>query len=77
VDVVKTLRTALGQLESEKARIERQMASIRLALKGAGSAGSSAGRRRGRSSMSPAARRAVSKRMKAYWAKRRAAAGKS
>jgi Flp pilus assembly protein CpaB len=75
VDVQKTLRSALGQLEVEKARIERQMASLRLALRGAGASGAG-GRRRQRSTMSPAARRAVSKRMKAYWAKRRAAAGK-
>lgn len=76
MDVQKTLKTALGQLEMEKARIERQMASIRLALRGTGAAGLGA-KRRTRSSMSPAARRAVSKRMKAYWAKRRAAASKS
>jgi hypothetical protein len=75
VDVLKTLKSAVGQLEAEKARIDRQLTSLRLALRGAGASGAGA-KRRQRSTMSPAARRAVSKRMKAYWAKRRASAGK-
>ncbi len=76
VDLRGTLHQALGRLEAEKARIERQIAGLKQALKaGVGTArdvmargaGASAGRRR----MSTAARRAVSARMKAYWAKRK------
>jgi len=74
-----TLRQALGKLEAEKARIERQITGLKQALKaGIGSGGDPAVRhagatgRRGRR-MSPAARKAVSARMKAYWAKRKGA----
>jgi hypothetical protein len=74
-----TLRQALGKLEAEKARIERQITGLKQALKaGIGSGRDAAVRdagataRRGRR-MSPAARKAVSARMKAYWAKRRGA----
>jgi hypothetical protein len=74
-----TLRQALGKLEAEKARIERQITGLKQALKaGIGSGRDTAVRdagatgRRGRR-MSPAARKAVSARMKAYWAKRRGA----
>lgn len=72
-----TLREALRKLEAEKARIERQITGLKQALKaGLGTPGDAAARdaggpeRRGRR-MSPAARKAVSARMKAYWAKRR------
>jgi hypothetical protein len=80
-DVSATLRAALGQLEDERNRIDRQIAALRTAL------GISVGGRRGRprgskatkkvvrrrrKGMSAAARKAVSQRMKAYWAKRRA-----
>jgi hypothetical protein len=74
-----TLREALGSLEAEKARIERQITGLKQALRaGIGAAGDaavgdgSATGRRGRR-MSAAARKAVSARMKAYWAKRRGA----
>lgn len=67
MDVRGVLRRALSELEREKAQIERQINSLRLALNGAGQRG---GRRRG-SHMSKAARLAASRRMKAYWAKRR------
>jgi hypothetical protein len=77
VDVTRTLREALSQLQSERDRIDRQMRSIRSVLGGArdsrGSAGATGGGRRRRRRMSAAARRAVSQRMKAYWASRRAA----
>jgi hypothetical protein len=76
-----TLRNALGQLEAERNRIDRQIAALRMALGESG--GSRRGRppganraqkvrRRRRKAMSAAAKKAVSKRMKAYWAKRRA-----
>lgn len=74
-----TLRQALGRLEAEKARIERQITGLKQALKaGIGTPGDAAARdggapeRRARR-MSPVARKAVSARMKAYWAKRRGA----
>ncbi len=70
-DLSRTLQTAVRQLEVEKQHIERQIAAVRKALDGAGRTGLSALPRRRR--MSAAERRAVSLRMKAYWAKRRAA----
>jgi hypothetical protein len=82
VDLSGTLRQALGKLEAEKARIERQIAGLRQALNaGEGTANSQKVRRakatrRRRKGMSPAARRAASARMKAYWATRRGARGK-
>jgi hypothetical protein len=74
--VTATLRKALHQLEAERQGIERQIRAIRLVL-------GESGQRRGpttshpranatRPRMSASARRAVSQRMKAYWAKRRA-----
>lgn len=72
IDVTKTLRRALGVLEAERAQVDRQIGAVRGAISAAGNAAS-----RPRPRMSAAARRAVSKRMKAFWAKRRAAqAGK-
>ena len=74
VDVTRTLRQALSQLQSERDRIDRQIRSIESVLGGTNSRGSAAaggGARRRRRRMSAAARRAVSQRMKAYWASRR------
>jgi hypothetical protein len=86
VDVTSSLRQALAKLTAEKRRIERQAAAIQEALRavngtGRGQRSSSArvatrGARRGRRRMSPAERKAVGRRMKAYWAKRRGTAGK-
>ena len=76
-DLAGTLRRALLELESERNRIDGQIAAIQSVL---GGGGGRRGRRpgsTGRRPMSPAARRAVSQRMKAYWAKRRAAKAKS
>jgi hypothetical protein len=67
IDVTKTLRAALTTLQAEQDHIEKQIAAIR-GLVG----GNHRGPLRARRAMSPAARRAVSRRMKAYWAKRRA-----
>jgi hypothetical protein len=72
VNVVPALQQALRQLEAEKARLDQQIAAVRSALDGVGVKGP---RRRRRGGMSPAARRAASRRMKAYWAKRRATSG--
>jgi hypothetical protein len=78
VDLRGTIRQALGKLEVQKARIERQIAGLKQALNaGIGTAGdamvSTAGVAARPRRMSPAARKALSARMKAYWAKRRGA----
>jgi hypothetical protein len=82
VNVMATLRSALRQLEAQRAHLDRQIVGVRGALDGLGTA--DGGRRSVRSTtrvqrrqrMSAAARRAVSQRMKAYWAKRRMVKGK-
>jgi hypothetical protein len=82
VNVMATLRSALRRLEAQRGRIDRQVAAVRSALDGVGAGGSqgrpvhSTSRVRGRRRMSAAGRRAVSQRMKAYWAKQRAAKAK-
>jgi hypothetical protein len=73
VDLSQILRDALRDLESEKDRIERQLAAIRQAITQASRSTSRTGTIGRRRRMSGAARRAVSRRMKAYWTKRRAA----
>jgi hypothetical protein len=78
IDVRSSLKRALKSLHSDRARIDRQITAITTAL---GELGGAAGRvvakagkkaRRARA-MSSAQKKAVSVRMKAYWAKRRAA----
>ena len=86
VDVTKALKEALSKLSDEKRRIERQAAAIQDALRAVngangGQRSSSArvvtrGAKRGRRRMSPAERKAVARRMKAYWAKRRGGSSK-
>ena len=87
VDVTKALKEALSKLTDEKRRIERQAAAIQEALRAVNGARigqpSKNGRgvtrrakRRSKGRMSPAARRAISARMKAYWAKRRGGTSK-
>jgi len=80
--VTSTFRKALRQLEKERERIDRQITAIRSVLDESGAArkptspakpSRSKAKRR---PLSAAARRAVSQRMKAYWEKRKAAAGK-
>jgi len=85
-DVTRTLKEALSKLIAERQRIDRQTAAIQEALRALN--GASAGPRlsgakkmvpsgqRRRRQMSPAERKAVGRRMKAYWAKRRAGMGK-
>ena len=80
VDVTTVLRRALSELESQKSRLDRQIAALHAALDGDGTTTSPSKRtpipsRRMRR-MTAAARRAVGLRMKAYWAKRREAATK-
>lgn len=86
VDVTSNLRQALAKLTAEKRRIERQTAAIQEALRAVNGTGgtrrsSSArvmprGAKRGRRRMSAAGRKAVGRRMKAYWAKRRGGTSK-
>ena len=81
-DVTKTLQQALRTLETDRARIDRQIAAVEQVL-GTRDGYRTATRRapsptsaRKRRSMTATARNTVSARMKAYWAKRRAAAKK-
>lgn len=81
IDVTKTLRKALAELQAEKVRIEKQIAAIQgvLAVSGRGAGKAmrqEAGKKRGRPPLSAVQRKAVGKRMKAYWAKRKAEAAK-
>ena len=81
VDVTSTLREALAKLTAEKRRIERQAAAIQEALRAVNGTGgarrsSSAGAmtrgaKRSRRQMSVTTRKAISAKMKAYWAKRK------
>ena len=70
------LRKALGQLKQERDRLDKQITALEAVV---GSSGGRAARRLKRSgsgkrrSVSAAQRRAISKRMKIYWAKKRAA----
>jgi hypothetical protein len=82
-DVTMTLRHALAELQSERRRLEHQIGVIETVLDTGGRrAPGRRGRRpapirrRTRRRMSAAARKAVSQRMKAYWAKRRAGSSK-
>jgi hypothetical protein len=70
-----TLRKALGKLTAQKAHLDRQISAIEAALGALGGSPRANGARSGKG-MSAAARRAIGKRMKAYWAKRRAEAAK-
>jgi hypothetical protein len=76
-DITTTLRKALGKLTSETARLDRQISAIQTALGTLGGRSPQGNGARGGRRMSPAARRAVGRRMKAYWAKRKAGAAKS
>ena len=74
VDVTQTLRRALSELQSQRERIDRQISAIRAIVGGSRdgrSAMPAAAPTRRRRRMSAAQRRAVSQRMKAYWAARR------
>jgi len=68
------IQNALTKLRSEKSRIDRQISALETALGAIRSRGSDNGAApRSRQKMSAEARKAIAKRMKAYWAKRRAA----
>ncbi len=82
IDVTTTLRKALTELEGERKRIDHQVAAIKNALTTLAGRPPREGHRAARPrkaakrSMSAAARKAVSRRMKAYWATRKAGAAK-
>lgn len=76
-NVRSTLQKALTQLTAEKAHIDRNIVALETAL---GALGGRRGGSRGmprRRRMSSAARKAIGRRMKAYWAKRRAKRSKT
>jgi hypothetical protein len=69
------LNRALKALHADRARIERQIDAVSSAISALGGAAgrvAKAAGRRGKRKMNAAQKRAVSVRMKAYWAKRRA-----
>jgi hypothetical protein len=78
--LVAPLRKALRTLEVEKRRIERQIRVVQAALEGlegkqkSAPTASTIHPKSKKRKMSAAARRAVSQRMKAFWAKRKAKA---
>ena len=81
VDITKTLNKALRGLEADRARVDSQIAAVEQALRAVdGRQSRNIGRAtpapRRRRSMSAAARKAMSRRMKAYWATRRRAEAK-
>jgi hypothetical protein len=71
-DIDRTLRQALGGLEAERQRLDQRIAAIRSVLDGPVPTTAPTGRPPRRRRMNTAARQEVSRRMKAYWAKRRA-----
>ena len=77
MDISKTLRRSLAELRSERTRLDQQISAIETALGALGGrrGRAASGMPRRRRPMNPAARKALSQRMRAYWAKRRAAKG--
>jgi hypothetical protein len=77
IDLSATLRQAIVKLQADKIRIERQIVALEQALNaGVGiaddaSMGNAGATSRRAKRMSSAARKAISARMKAYWAKRK------
>ena len=77
-DVRSSLNHALKTLHADRARIERQISAVSNALSELGGKAARVARTAGRKTrraartMSAAQKKAVSQRMKAYWAKRRA-----
>ena len=75
IDVRSSLSRALKSLHADRVRIERQIDAVTSAISALGGAAGrvakAAAGRRGRRKMNAAQKKAVSVRMKAYWAKRR------
>jgi len=74
MDVEKTLRGALAALRAERDRIDRRIGALEGILNPDGLL---RGVRRCKKRMSTAGRKALSRRMKAYWAKRKSQESKS
>jgi len=77
VDIRGSLRRALTQLQVERTRIDQKISALQAALTAVGGGGSAPARgrpARRRRRMSAAARKAISQRMRAYWAQRRRSA---
>lgn len=75
IDVRSSLSRALKALHTDRARIDRQIHAVTSAISALGGAAgriAKAARRKGKRKMNAAQKKAVSVRMKAYWAKRRA-----
>ncbi len=70
-DVRSTLRKVLTNLHSEKTRVAQQISAIETALGALDGRRQPNGSPRRRRTMSAATRKAISKRVKAYWAKRK------
>lgn len=66
--IEQTLRRAIAELRSERAKIDEKIRALETVIWNNSAPGR--GRRKGRK-MSAKARAAIGKRMKAYWAKRR------
>jgi hypothetical protein len=77
-----TIQRAIAELEAERHEIEKKIATLRSVLTPNASRRAHAkdavngNHKRGRRAMSAAARKAVSARMKKYWAERRKTEGK-
>ncbi len=80
-ELTTTLRKALAELQAEQARLDRQIVAVRQILAGDKRRQVRRApvkqRAKGRKPMSAKARKALSRRMKAFWAKRRAAKAKA
>lgn len=75
IDVRSSLNRALKSLHADRARLDRQIDAVVSAISALGGAAARVGRtaaRKSRRKMNAAQKKAVSLRMKAYWAKRRA-----
>jgi hypothetical protein len=70
-DARAVLERTLTRLEAEKLRTEKEIRAVMAALAALGAPNPHYAGRRKRRPMDAAERRAVSRRMKAYWAKRR------
>jgi len=70
-DVRSALRKVLTNLHSEKTRVDQQIAAIETALGALDGRLPPTGSPRRRRTVSAATRKAISKRVKAYWAKRK------
>ena len=74
IDVRSNLNRALKALHADRVRIDRQIDAVTSALSALGGKAARATKtavRRGRRKMNAAQKKAVSVRMRAYWAKRR------